>query len=529
MTCIIKFFIRCFCLTNHKDIGALYLIFSAFSGVIGTVMFVIIRMLLAYTVVHFLSGNNQLYNVFIIAHGFVLFYLLYRFVHIPFSYTLRLPIFFLNNSIANILVFKETKSLTKLSVISKDSVGIPKTALTNPTKKLYNKFLSKVINPYITIKNKNNTKISLITLMTPLVTYKNLFIFLIGLMAGLGSIYVYMESRDFSVILDGDTTFSCINNPNTIVIKNVLEELPDASSIKNAFTTIDASSMNFCKTILDTILETVLTKQVSTKGLVLPEPLEGSRSFKTLIQVLHIYLMSQLDINDPNASRDYITNIYVEQLKAYILAYTRTNEDKFGPISMTLDSTLDWLLLSIAPMTVYDSTALNLLNIAYWEQIDFLYSIFKKTLGPFKSIQKIENFNEFNQKVIASLNNSKVTLDTFFNVLMEYEAYFGESNGSLYTKSYILELVKILNQNRCFRMTPLLGFDSTIDEIAHQYLYIRKGDTVLSDFIKESREWKLCRMRLHHFNSFVQGTREQWVHLNHPELVRPLYAFIYKW
>jgi len=74
MTGIIKFFIRWFCSTNHKDIGVLYLIFSAFSGVIGTVMSVIIRMELAYPGVQFLAGNNQLYNVFITAHGLVMIF-----------------------------------------------------------------------------------------------------------------------------------------------------------------------------------------------------------------------------------------------------------------------------------------------------------------------------------------------------------------------------------------------------------------------------------------------------------------------
>ena len=61
-------------LTNHKDIGILYLIFGGFSGILGTTMSILIRMELAQLGTQILMGNHQLYNALVTGHAILMIF-----------------------------------------------------------------------------------------------------------------------------------------------------------------------------------------------------------------------------------------------------------------------------------------------------------------------------------------------------------------------------------------------------------------------------------------------------------------------
>lgn len=70
---------RWFLSTNAKDIGTLYLMFSLFSGLIGTGLSLLIRLELSAPGVQYI-GDTQLYNNLITSHAiFMIFFMVYIF------------------------------------------------------------------------------------------------------------------------------------------------------------------------------------------------------------------------------------------------------------------------------------------------------------------------------------------------------------------------------------------------------------------------------------------------------------------
>jgi cytochrome c oxidase subunit 1 len=62
--------------TNHKDIGTLYLIFAAVSGIAGTILSLYIRITLASPNSSFLEYNHHFYNVVVTGHAFLMIFFL---------------------------------------------------------------------------------------------------------------------------------------------------------------------------------------------------------------------------------------------------------------------------------------------------------------------------------------------------------------------------------------------------------------------------------------------------------------------
>lgn len=82
--------------TNAKEIGTEYLIFSVFSGIIGTAFSVLIRLELSAPGVQFLQGDHQLFNVIISAHAFVMIFFMVKTIYINMTRLCKIGVEYLN-------------------------------------------------------------------------------------------------------------------------------------------------------------------------------------------------------------------------------------------------------------------------------------------------------------------------------------------------------------------------------------------------------------------------------------------------